>query len=204
MASISCRCGTVKIQFTSDTPRVTTECCCNHCFSRVGYLETLGGPKIPSSDKPLLASKWDNKVKITESGRDKLYAYKMTPETGVINIASTCCHTFLLGRHSGYDANCVPTSDDFSIFSRNSKRMASSSRWFSNQWDKDRLSKLDYIPGIWVNEKDGSLSGDQGWEPIFEAHKAAMESDISQGAEGESFEEIIDSIGRDKIKIVFS
>jgi hypothetical protein len=160
-------------------------------------LEDKGGFKVPS--RPLLATKWDNKVKII-SGRDKLHLYKMTLETMVMNISSTCCNTFLLGRHPGYDANCVTTSSDFSIF-YHTETLTPSSRWFSNQWDQERLSKLDKLPGIWV-QKDGSLTGEDGWEDILEAHKASMEREIPPGAEGETFDEIVDSIGRDKIKIV--
>lgn len=201
MASISCRCGDVVIHFTCDTPRVTTECCCNHCFARVRHLEELGGPKILSNDKPLLNTKWDNKL-IVEKGREKLFAYKMTPKTMVLNIASSCCHTFLLGRNSVYDANCVTTGDDFPAFSDNTKTLRPSSRWFSNQWGSERLSKLDYVIGIWVNEKDGSLVGEDGWEKVLAVHMTAMQSDIRPHATGETFEQIIESIGVDNIKIV--
>jgi hypothetical protein len=201
MASITCRCGTVKLQFPSNTPRVSTECCCNHCFARVKYLEDLGGPKVPS--KPLLASKWDNKVKII-SGRDKLQVYKMTSETMVTNISSTCCHTFLLGRHPGYDANCVTTSSDFPVF-KDAENIVAASRWYPNQWDKDRLSKYDdddKLIGIWVQEEDGSIVGEDGWEDVFKAQIESMEREIPEGAEGQTFDQIIDSVGRDNIKIV--
>jgi hypothetical protein len=166
-------------------------------------LEKLGGPKIPSNDQPLVNTKWDNKVVVVK-GQDQLFAYKVSPETLVVNIASSCCHTFLLGRNNMYDANCVTTGDDFGVFSENATRLDPASRWFSNQWDSERLSKLKPVTGIWVNEKDGSLVGEDGWEKVLEAHMTAMQSDILPGVEGDTFDQLIESVGVDNIKIVSS
>jgi hypothetical protein len=195
MASITCRCGKVKLQFPSTCPRVSTECCCNSCFARVQHLQYLGGPSVVGS-KPLLNSKWDNRVKVV-SGRDQLYVYKMNTETMVTNIASSCCHTFLLGRHSEYDANCVTTASDFCIF-LNAENLVPSSRWFSNQWTPERLSMFDKLVGIWVQE-DGSLTGEDGWEKVVQEHLESIQREIPKGVEGETFDEIVDSIGRENI-----
>ena len=200
MASITCRCGKVKIQFTSKSPRVSTECCCNHCFARVECLEALGGPSV-SKDQPLLASKWDDRVKFVKGSTENLIAYKIDPTTQVTNIASKCCHTFLLGKHSVYDNNCVTTSSDFPTFS-GEPNLEPSSRWFSNQWSKERLSKCRPLVGIWVNEEDGSLVGEEGFEDVLKMHLASMGRPIKQGAEGITFDEIIASIGKDKIQIM--
>jgi hypothetical protein len=198
MASIACRCSKVKIQFTSASPRVSTECCCDHCFARVQCLEALGGPNV-STNEPLLASKWDDKVTILE-GREHLFVYKMNRTTQVTNIAASCCHTFILGKHSVYDANCVTTSSDFPIFS-NQENMESSTRWFSNQWGPERLSKCQQLIGIWVKD-DGTIAGEEGFEDVLKAHLASTERPISKGAEGESLQEIVASIGTDTIRIM--
>ena len=115
----------------------------------------------------------------------------------VVNIASTCCHTFLLGRHAGYDAQCVTTSSDFPVFD-NAELKAPNSRWFANQWDSERLSKLNPLVAIWVQE-DGSLTGEDGWEVIYQDMKANMEREIPENAEGETFDELVESIGDMKI-----
>jgi len=201
MATISCRCGKVELQFPSKTPRVSTECCCNSCRQRVEYLADMGGPIVPK--KPLLTSKWDNRVEIV-SGKDLLFAYKLNPETMVLNIASSCCKTFLLGRHEEYDGNCVTTSSEFPVF-HNAEGMVPVSRWFVNQWDKDRLEKCDRsLIGIWVNEDgDGSLTGEEGWEDVFQAQQACIQREIPPDAKGLTFDEIIDEIiGRDNVGIV--
>ncbi len=199
IASFSCCCGKVQIKLTTRTPRVSTECCCNHCFARVQYLAGLGGPSVP--EKPLLNSKWDNRVSIVNGG-DCLYAFKLTHETQVINIASTCCHTFLLGRHSGYDANCVTTCSDFPIWNNVDLPFDASSRWFSNQWEPERLARYSSLVGIWVDESDGSIHGDTGWEEVLEKHMECMHREIQQDSQGETFDKLLDSIGRDKIVVV--
>lgn len=202
-ASITCKCGKVRLTFPSNRPRVSTECCCNHCFARVEYLEKLGGPLVDRS-KPVLCSKWDNRIKV-ESGKEHLMVYKMTPTTQVWNIASSCCHTFLLGRHSEYDANCVTTVADFPTWHSVDKDhfpFQASSRWFSNQWDPKRLEALQPLVGIWVNESDGSIVGEEGWEPIFASHMESTQQPISDSAAGESFDDIVDQIGRESVIIV--
>ena len=198
---MSCRCGKLKIQFTSKSPKVSTECCCDHCFARVQCLEAVGGPSV-NTDQPLLASKWDDKIKFVKGGIDDLKSYKMNPSTQVTNIASKCCHTFLLGKHSVYDTNCVTTSSDFPIF-EGDPNLEPSSRWFSNQWPKERLAKCSRrLVGIWVNEEDGSLVGEPGFEDVLNNHLASIERPIQEGTEGVSFDEIITSIGKDKVQII--
>jgi len=204
-ASISCRCGTVQLQFPSRQARVSTECCCNHCFQRVQYLEELGGPKV-ATNKPLLASKFDNRITILQGTPDNFMVYKLKADSLVLNIASTCCHTFLLGRHPGYDANCVTTSSDFPIFNESVDKtsLIPSSRWFANQWSPEQLAPHPRIMGIWVNEEDGSLQGEEGWEDVFAVHKAAMEGDIPPNAKGQTFDELVEWIGgRDKIRVAY-
>ena len=206
---MTCRCGKVQMEFTDSRPRVSTECCCNHCFARVRYLEEVGGPPVPS--KPLLNSKWDNRISIVQ-GREYLFAYKMTPTTQVLNIATTCCHTFLLGRNPVYDANCVTTTTTltFPVWSSSStgspmERLPfeASSRWFSNQWEPERLAKYPHLVGIWVREEDGSITGDPGWETVFAQQLECMQREIAENAPGETFDAIVDgSIGRDTIVIV--
>lgn len=197
---MTCRCGNVQIDFATTMPRVSTECCCNHCFARVKYLEQLGGSSVPTK-VPLLNSKWDNRITVVK-GRDILFAYKLTPMSEVLNIASTCCHTFLLGRHPGYDANCVTTCSDFPIWTNRDGPFIASSRWFSNQWQPELLNKIPKLVGIWVNQEDGSIQGEPGWEEVFQIQVECMQREIRHDATGESFDDVLDAIGRDKIIVV--
>jgi hypothetical protein len=155
----------------------------------------MGGPAVP--DRPLLNSKWDNRVTILR-GSDLLFAYRMTPDSGVLNVASQCCHTFLLGRHDGYDANCVTTASDFVTFHHDKKP---TSRWFANQWERERLERYEPLVGIWVDE-NGTVTGDEGWEKIFQEHVEVMQREIPKEAIGISFDEIVQGIVARGVPIV--
>ena len=196
MTSISCRCGKVTLRLTSTSPRVSTECCCNSCFRRVQVLQQMGGPPVNPA-KPIVNLKWDNRV-VVEQGKDSLMAYRLSPKTKVYNIASSCCHTFLLGRNSEYDANCLTTNQDSPIYDDHYVEIPPSSRWFSNQWTQGQKERLDPLVGIWVSE-DGNLTGEEGWGSVFEEHKRAMDAPIGPNAKGETFDELIGSLDPPKI-----
>jgi hypothetical protein len=216
MTCLSCHCGAVQIRLTTHQPRISTECCCDHCLARVRYLEDLGGPSLPPCNKnqPLVSTKWDN-LFVVEKGRDQLFAYKLSRDTLVTNVASKCCYTFLLGRHSEYDANCVTTCDAFPTFTNDYVRLPPSSRWYANQWDPTRLANLEPLTGIWVvcNDADGtsSITGDEGWQEVLEAQQKVMEADIvppsldghgHDPARWESFDQLVNAIGRESVQIV--
>ena len=202
LSSIKCQCGKVELKFPSSAPRVSTECCCNHCHNRLKYLANLGGPPVP--DAPLVASKWENRIEII-SGRSNLFAYRLNSTTKVTNIASTCCKTFLLGRQPEYDANCVTTQREAAVYCNLKEgAIVPYARFFANQWNKERLSKYEPMIAIWVDESaDGSIVGEEGWEELFNAHIESINRDIPDDAVGISFEEILDDvIGQDNIIIV--
>ncbi|CAB9506922.1 expressed unknown protein [Seminavis robusta] len=203
MASATCQCGKVAIQFTSSKPRVSTECCCDSCFNRVGFLadRRRRGSSSPedtsNSGKPIVNMKWDNRVTIVR-GRDQLFAYKLTPETKVFNIATKCCHSFLFGRNDTYDAHCLTTNEADLVWGDQYQRIQPSSRWFVNQWTDARRATLEPLMGIWV-DSEGNLDGEKGWEAVFENHLAAMNAPILKDAVGETFDEILQSLGRIEI-----
>ena len=193
MATMSCRCGKVLLQLSTSSPRVSTECCCDSCFDRVQFLEDRGGPSV-NKDMPIINMKWDNWVEVVK-GRDQLWAYKLAPETHVLNIASKCCHTFLLGRNDDYDANCLTTNESAPLYGKSYQRIPPSSRWWVNQWSQEQRAKLMPLVGIWVNEQ-GNLAGDEGWKPVFDKQVAAMNAPITiQNGAGETFEQVLQSTG---------
>lgn len=111
-----------------------------------------------------------------------------------MNIYATCCHTFLLGRNATYDANCVTVVNDCVVFHTSTNDCnTATSRWFTNQWDSKLLSKFPPLVGIWVDESDGTLLGEDGWEQVFEKMKDDMERDIPQIEDSsyQTFDEIL-------------
>jgi hypothetical protein len=195
MASLSCHCGKVLLQLTTNSPRVSTECCCDSCFDRVQFLADRGGPFVVDKNVPIVTMKWENKVEVVK-GRDHLFAYKLTPDTHVVNIASKCCHTFLLGRNNDYDASCLTTNEASAVYGQTYQRIEPSSRWWVNQWSEERRAKLMPLVGIWV-DKDGNLAGETGWKHVFDKQFAAMNAPIATDGvgSGESFDQVLQSAG---------
>lgn len=183
---ISCRCGSVKLKFPSSCPRVVTECCCNHCYARLAHFER--GPSIPL--KPIVTSKWDNCIQILH-GKNHLGAFKTLSDSNVLNIYAECCQTFLLGRNATYDENCVNVVNECVVFEGYDSKDAACSRWFANQWDSNILSKFPPKIGIWLNEADGSLVGDDGWEQVFAKMKAEMERKLPEDDSYQTFDDIL-------------
>lgn len=58
------------------------------------------------------------------------------------------------------------------------------------------------LTGIWVNPQTWSLTGDPGWEAVFEKQKACLDRPIPQDVIGETFDDTVESIGRNNILIV--
>jgi hypothetical protein len=212
MATLSCRCGKVVLQLTTSRARVSTECCCDSCFNRAMFLsERRGGTCIDDKNTPIVCMKWDNRVTIVQ-GREYMFVYKLTPQTNVFNIASSCCYTFLLGRNDDYDAHCLTTNEVGPIWGGHYERIEPSSRWFVNQWSDTQRAKLKPLMGIWV-DAEGNLDGEDGWKSVFEEHFAAMNApiDITESeeratsttvGETETFDQVLKSLDSVPIVIV--
>ena len=107
MSTLRCNCGKTTIKLATTTPRTKTVCCCEDCYDRVNVLhERYGGPKARSPDLPALFCTFDNSL-VIESG-DVMF-FKVTPveRPSPVNMASTCCHTYLMGYFEMYHHNCV-------------------------------------------------------------------------------------------------
>lgn len=209
MATLTCRCGQVKILFPSTTnPKTHHECCCHDCRLRLTYLEEQGGPSVTISNKPMTVYTLDNKM-VAQQGKDKLYLYKLSPETKLINMASTCCQTFLMARHPDYHGSgTVATAPKVSIITNISldddfqKPMA---RWFTNMWSDHELEGLEEVPHLWVTEEGGIMGNIDNFMDIFQAQNAAIQAPVpNDDKSGETFEELVKFIGSDNIVVVVS
>lgn len=131
-----------------------------------------------------------------------MFAYKVVnPQTKVMNIASKCCRTFLLGRQPEYDANCVTVQAEHAVYCNVAEgSIKPRARFFTNQWSKERLSKYKPLVGIWVDES-GSITGEEGWEDTFKDQVESMQRAIPTDANGVSFQDIWDEISKGGISI---
>jgi len=102
-----------------------------------------------------------------------------------------------------YDANCVTTQAESVVYCNVTEgSIAPYARFFTNQWDGDRLSKYKPMIGIWVDESTGEITGEEGWKPLFQNHLENIQREITPGATGVSFDDILDEIGRDNVIIL--
>lgn len=135
-------------------------------------------------------------------GKDKLYLYKLTNDSLLINMASTCCHSFLMCHHPVYHGK----GRDFCAVANlqavdDSKPLA---RWFTNLWKEQELKQCDCtVPHLWVTS-DGQVTGNvENWADVFQAQCAAIQTPIpDDDIPGETFEDIMNHVGKDKIVIV--
>lgn len=146
---------------------------------------------------PLRVKTLDNHLVFVQ-GKDKLQLYKTTKDTLLINMASTCCNTYLIGRHSGYHySGSLATMADFCKYQNLDDSSQPTSRWFTNKWTPERLSQYEKLPALWVNEEDGSLEADfEGWQEVFQAQVAALQVPVPEDAHapGETFEDVVEHV----------
>jgi hypothetical protein len=142
----------------------------------------------------------DNKFDVVK-GRDDLYLYKLSKDSNVINVASKCCNTYLLCRHSQYHVSSVGTSPESATITGADKQKPVG-RFNSNLLDEDELSKIERIPGLWLNKDGSGFTGDVGWEEALGAYLSGNRGDIPDGAKGETFDELVDYIGQETIVVV--
>lgn len=140
------------------------------------------------------------------SGKDNLFAYRLNDTTEVTNIASSCCNTFLLGRHSGYDANCVTAQQEAAVYCNTTEgAIVPYARFFTNQWSKEKLSQYKPMIGIWVDESTGDIVGEDGYKELFQAHIESVQRGIPNDAVGITFDDILkDIVGLDNIIVIVS
>ena len=109
-ATLTCNCGETILRFDTRTPRAVVECCCDDCHARLQYCAKLGGPALEHGiyerTRPVRLVYFDNRLSVLK-GRDNLRFFKLTPNSGVVNMFSSCCHTFLLKENVRYQGTVV-------------------------------------------------------------------------------------------------
>lgn len=203
MATLSCQCGQVEILFSSTLkPKTHHECCCSDCRKRLTFLQSKGGPAVPS--KPNLTVKTlDNKFVVVK-GKENLYLYKLTRDSQLVNMACSCCHTFLMARHGAYHGSgTVAIMADVAVLNNIDNISKPLARWFTNMCTDEDLEGLDAsIPHLWVTS-EGVTGNVDNWAQIFEAQTSAIMVPVpDDGRDGGTFEDIVEHIGKDKIIIV--
>ena len=160
MASLSCVCGAVQIQFPSSTPRSCSACCCRDCQTKIQYLERQGGPEL-SFAKPISVLTLDNNMLLTR-GKNKLRFFKLTPDSYTVNMTSTCCSTFLVGRSKDYGGNAVGIYPEYCAVSNIDPEKTKTLDFisFKSHWPEP-VNVPETVPELWMAD-DGSFTGSEG------------------------------------------
>ena len=101
MATITCKCGSVCINFPTNAELFRHECCCHDCISALWYATQRGGPAYP----PDLCADccWLPNDFSVERGEDKLGAILNYASADTTRFYCTACWTVLFGDHPLYE-----------------------------------------------------------------------------------------------------
>jgi len=212
MATVSCKCGAVNIKFATALPRCTSECCCDDCYKRLTFLAKQGGPALEHGHymrtKPIMAHFFDNRMEVI-SGLEKLRFFKLRPESGVVNMASSCCNTFLAKENVRYEGNVVAVFDlDFGAptmvddehqpvpehHRHNLKHFMHQEpmiRMFPTDWLDEHVQFLHPLPSIWLNEIGEVTGSPRGWEEVFERFMDITTEPVPENLIGDKFGHIL-------------
>ena len=177
MATIQCRCGSVRIDFPTHTELFRHECCCHDCISALWYATKCGGPAYP----PELCADccWlPNDFRIV-TGEDKLGAFLNYESADTTRFYCTACWTVLFGDHPLYEQRIlvsqVAAYKEFAGLT-NIVRMEPQARHFLKDLTKEQVAALPPWPGDPSHVYQGAADN-------LLAHFPAMKAAGGTGAE---------------------
>ncbi len=107
MATITCKCTTVHIEFFTKNDLFRLECCCHDCTAALWYANKRGGPSLPIHQ--CLDTSWfPNEFKIV-TGEDKLGAFLNFENADTTRFYCTDCWSVLFADHPAYAKKLVVT-----------------------------------------------------------------------------------------------
>ncbi len=107
MATITCKCTSVQIEFFTTNDLFRLECCCHDCTAALWYAHERGGPAPPIHQ--CLDSSWfPNEFKIV-TGEEKLGAFLNFENADTTRFYCTDCWSVLFADHPGYAKQLVVT-----------------------------------------------------------------------------------------------
>mmetsp|Transcript_30790 Transcript_30790/g.74485 ORF Transcript_30790/g.74485 Transcript_30790/m.74485 type:complete len:219 (-) Transcript_30790:397-1053(-) len=217
MSTLRCNCGKTSIKLATTAPRTKTVCCCEDCFDRFNVLHThYEGPKAHSPDLPALFCTFDNSL-VVESG-DVMF-FKATPleQPSPINMASTCCHTYLMGYFEMYHHNCVAVNSperegsgvtiDGACCSDIGYNFMSF-RHGRTQFDDllERQPQFKNVSEFWFKGKgfEDGFDGTSNWEETLADVTTKLSQPIEQQPGGKTFDELLDERGGTKSIVILA
>ena len=133
---------------------------------------------------------FDNRLSIVK-GRHNLRFFKLTPNSGVCNMSTSCCHSFLLKEYERLPGTVVTIEQDYGnddnadlpledhqprpVHHRhnlhNVEHQDAMLRTFPNDWLLEHISYLKPLPSVWFDEAGNVVGQPKGsWEETFDAY----------------------------------
>ena len=175
MASITCNCGAVKIEFFTQNDLFRNQCCCHDCTAGLWYANQRGGPAAPPFQ--CVDSSWfPNDFKILR-GENKLGAFMNFENADTTRFHCTDCWRVLIADHPIYENKLVVTQVvSYTAFEglKNASLMPPQSRHFVKDVPADQIAALP----VW--------SGDQAnvYQSVSDILMARFPSMRAAGSEG--------------------
>lgn len=148
MATITCKCGSVRVDFPADTELFRHECCCHDCISALWYATRHGGPAYPHdhcADCCWLPNDFD-----IVTGEDTLGAFLNYTGADSTRFYCTACWTVLFADHPFYERRIlvsqVAAYREFDGL-RDVVRMAPQARHFLKDLSAAQVAALPPWPG---------------------------------------------------------
>ena len=201
MATITCQCGKVCIEFPTTKPRCTQECCCNDCFARIDYLHKQGGPTMPDEIqkrlKPTTFHYFVNRLQV-KSGKDQIKFFLLSDNGDNYNMATKCCNTFLLGHSLKFSGNGVAVPVELNTLSDNVIAEKPLLRWFPADLAVEESNGINnddsnIPPRAWLNS-EFAPEGTDGFADNFGVVMGAWTKPVADEENvGETFVDLLNT-----------
>lgn len=208
-ASISCKCGHVKIGLACREPVYTAECGCVDCIGNCRMCASLGGVEVPadivSHDRCFLLYYYPDKFVVNE-GKDKLAFSKIRADGNATFCLATCCHTPVLVDHAFYhQGEGKPGSTDGSgmvmcyetLTPTGVEAKKTDIRWWIKDIPEEKLHQMAELPGFYLAESGNfdTMRFTDGGEEAFGKFGKAAAAPAVELSNGMNFAELLAACG---------
>ena len=143
MATITCKCAAVSIDFPVETELFRHECCCHDCISALWYATQRGGPAYPE-DACADCCWLPNDFRITR-GEEQIGAFLNYPGADSTRFYCSACWTVLFADHPLYEGRILVSQiaayREFDGLA-NIERLAPQARHFLKDLDAQQVAAL--------------------------------------------------------------
>lgn len=143
MATVTCKCGAVEIEFNSGVDLFRAQCCCYDCSAALWYAAKRGGPAAPAHQ--CVDNSWFPNDFAVVRGENQIGAFLNFEDADTTRFYCNDCWTILFGDHPVYDKKVVvSTANNYKEYEglRNVSLMRPQARHFLKDLSRDQIAGL--------------------------------------------------------------